>query len=61
MAAEADKKGTSQDEVMSSSEEIKPIGLSIIELCLAEGISQLVSQSRHTVVCRAAQEAVASY
>ena len=29
----------SQDEAMSSSEEIKPVALSIVELCLAEGIS----------------------
>jgi len=35
--------GTSEDEAMSSSEEIKPVALSIVELCLAEGISQLVS------------------
>ena len=30
----------SQDKAMSSNEEIKPVALSIIELCLAEGISQ---------------------
>jgi len=37
----------SQDEATSSSEEIKPIALSIVdyELCLAEGISQLVNNS----------------
>ena len=34
-----DKKGTSQDEATSSSEEIKLIAISIVELCLAEGIS----------------------
>jgi len=28
----------------SSSEEIKPIALSIVELCLVEGISKLVNQ-----------------
>jgi len=33
-------KGMSRDEVTSSSEEIKPVALSIVELCLAEGISQ---------------------
>jgi len=32
-------KGTSPDEAMSNSEEIKPVALSIVELCLAEGIS----------------------
>ena len=32
-------KGTSQDEVMSNSEEVKPIALTIVEICLAEGIS----------------------
>jgi len=33
----------SWDKATSSSEEIKPVALSIVELCLAEGISQLVS------------------
>jgi len=33
----------SWDEVTLSSEEIKPVALSIVELCLAEGMSQLVS------------------
>ena len=33
------KKGMGQDKAMSSSEEIKPIALSIVELHLAEGIS----------------------
>ena len=37
-------KGMSQEKAMSSSEEIKPIALSIVELCLAKDISQLVSQ-----------------
>jgi len=32
------------DEATLSSEEIKPIALSIVELCLAEGISQSVSR-----------------
>jgi len=36
-------KGTSQDEAMLSSEESKPVALSIVELCLAEGISLLAS------------------
>ena len=31
-----DKKGTSQTKVMSNSEEIKPLALIIIELCLVE-------------------------
>jgi len=38
-------KGTSWAEVMSNSEKIKPVALSVIELCLTEGISQAVSQS----------------
>ena len=38
-------KSTSRDEAMSSSEEINPIALSIVQLCLAEGISQLVENS----------------
>jgi len=29
----------SRDEAMLSSEEIKPVALSIVELCLAEGIN----------------------
>ena len=35
--------GTSQAEVTSNSEKIKPVGLAIIELRLSEGISQAVS------------------
>ena len=38
------EKGMSLDKITSSSEEIKPIALSIGELRLAEGISQSVSQ-----------------
>ena len=38
-------KGTSRAEVTSNSEKIKPIALAVIELCLSEGISQLVTQS----------------
>ena len=34
-----------QDEVTSNSEEIKHIALSIVEICLAGGISQSVNQS----------------
>ena len=34
-----------RDEVTSSSDEIEPVALSIIELCLAEGISQSVENS----------------
>jgi len=36
------QKGTSQDKATSSSEEIKSITVSIVELCLVEGISHLV-------------------
>ena len=32
-------KGMSRDEAMLNSEEINPIALAIIELCLSEGIS----------------------
>jgi len=35
--------GTSRDEVMSNSKKIKSIALAVIELCLSEGIRQLVS------------------
>ena len=38
------RKGASQDEAMLSSEEIKPLTLAISELCLCEGISQIVHQ-----------------
>jgi len=38
-------KGTSWDEATLNSEEIKSIALSVIELCLSEGIGQSVSQS----------------
>ena len=44
-AAAVGKKSTSQDEVLLNSEEIKPIALAVIELCLSEGINQIVSQS----------------
>jgi len=37
------QKGTSWDEAMSSSEEINPVALSLAELRLSEGISELVS------------------
>ena len=33
------RKGTFQNKAMSSSKEIKPVALSIVKLCLAEGIS----------------------
>ena len=39
-------KGTSQGEVMSISEKIKPVVLAVIELCLSEGIiRQLVNRN----------------
>jgi len=38
-------KSTSRDEATVNSEQIKPIALAVIELCLSEGISQIVSQS----------------
>ena len=38
-------KGTSRAEATSNSEKIKPIALTIIELRLSEGISQLRTQS----------------
>jgi len=36
-------KGTSRDKVTSNGKRIKPIALAVIELCLPEGIRQLVS------------------
>jgi len=41
-------KGTSKDEATLNSKKIKPIALTVIELCLSEGIRQLVSQSLYT-------------
>ena len=38
-------KDTCQAETTSNSEKIKPVALSVIELRLSEGISQLLSQS----------------
>ena len=38
-------KGTSQAKAMSNSEKIKSIALAVIELCLSEGISQLLTYS----------------
>ena len=38
------QKGTTWDEVMLSSEKIKLVAIAIIELCLSEGISNLVSK-----------------
>ena len=35
--------GTSQAEVMSNSEKIKPVAFDVIKLHLSEGISQLLS------------------
>ena len=40
------QKGTSQDEATLSSEEIKPVALASISLCLSEGIvNQSIRQS----------------
>jgi len=44
------QKGTSQDEAMLNSEEIKAVAIAIIELCLPEGI-QSVSQSVSRKFC----------
>ena len=38
-------KGTSQAEVTFNSEKIKPVVLTVIELCLSEGVSQSIIQS----------------
>ena len=40
-------KGMSRDEAMLNSEKIKPVVLAVIELCLPEGISRLVSRKFH--------------
>ena len=42
------EKGTCRAEATSNSEKIKPVALAVIELCLSEGISQLLTQP----VCR---------
>ena len=41
-------KGTCQAEVMSNSENIKPVALAVIELCLSEGIK--FSQSEENFI-----------
>jgi len=43
------RKGTSQDKATSNSGKIKPVALSIVELCLAEGISKQVSKVRELI------------
>jgi len=44
-------KGTSWDEAILNSEEIKPIVLVVIELHLSEGVSQSDSQSVSRKIC----------
>ena len=39
-----------------NSEEIKPIALAVIELCLSEGISQIVGQSVSKIVSQAVEK-----
>jgi len=36
------QKGMSWDKAMSSSKEIKPVALSVVELCLHQSVSQLI-------------------
>ena len=43
-------KGTSRDDVMLNSEEIKPIALAVIELRLSEDISQIIIQIASQIV-----------
>ena len=38
-------KSTSWDKATSNSEQIKPVALAIIYLCLSEGIGQAITQS----------------
>ena len=45
IAAAVGKKPMSQAEAMLNSEEIKPVILTILKLCLAEGISKLVENA----------------
>ena len=44
-------KDTSQTEAMSNNKRIRPIALATIQLCLSEGISQLLSQSVSRKFC----------
>jgi len=46
------RKRTSPDKAMLNSEEIKPLAIAIIELCLSEGISKGMSQSFSQSVSR---------
>ena len=43
-------KGTSRAKATLNSEIIKPVALTIVELRLSEGISQLLSQSVETII-----------
>jgi len=43
-------KRTSQAEVTSNSEKIKPVASPVIELCLTEGVSQSGSQSKENSI-----------
>ena len=43
MLASGWQKGTFRDKATFRSEEIKPVALSIVDLCLARGTNQLVS------------------
>jgi len=43
-------KGTSPDEAMPNSEEIKPVAVAIIKLRLSKGISRSVSQSVSSIL-----------
>ena len=42
-------KGTCPVEALLNNEKIKPVALSIIELCLSESISQSVSRKLHVL------------
>jgi len=43
---------------MLNSEEIKPVAIAIIELCLSEGISQSVSQSVSNSITQSVEKSV---
>ena len=45
-------KGTCRAEATSNSEKIKPVALAVIELCLSEGISQLLAYSVSRKFCQ---------
>ena len=52
------QKGTSPDEATLNSEEIKPVAIAVVKLCLSEGIREAVSQSVGWLVSQSVSQSV---